>query len=80
MLQQRRIKAQLIALVAAVVMSFTALLKSQPANVNKQSKLQGAVAGEPLQGVNIQNHVGGTGSLLFCSAFAYCELNRTFLG
>lgn len=81
-LQQRCTKAQLIALVsvAAVIMSFTALSKKQPANVNKQNKLQGAVAGEPLQGAKIQNQVCETESFLFCSAFAHRELNRTVLG
>lgn len=81
-LQQRCTKAQFIALVSvtAVIMSFTALSRKQPTNVNKQNKLQGAVAGEPLQGANIQNHICETGSFLVCSAFAHHELNQTFLG
>lgn len=81
-LEQQCTKAQLIALlsVTAVITSFTALSKKQPANVNKQNKLQGAVVGEPLQGANIQNHVCETGSFLFRCAFAHHELNWTFLG
>lgn len=64
--------------VAAVIMPFTAPSEKQPANVNKQTRLQGAVAGEPLEGAIIQTHVCERGSLLLCSAFAHHELNWTF--
>lgn len=73
-------KAELIALVgvAAVIVPLTAPSEKQPAHVNKQTQLQGAVAGEPLEGAIIQTHVCERGSLLLCSAFAHHELNWAF--